>query len=210
MKDLKNKTAIALAVALLSLNAQARMLTVGPDESGSNPLLRDEAFAKAAAAQAAAAIEKLKDGDIVRLKSIGSRSDARNLQTQEVVIGRRMRPGKVADGVTAYFESLPKQADVAQSSTNLISWLEFGDFGCDQGGDIFIATDGVESSALVDGMALLEGKAHLPKAEANLTGCSLTLFGVGVGMDPVSAKRLRAEWTRWGQEAGATLKIVMP
>lgn len=130
-------------------------------------------------------INKLKDGDIVRVQTFGSRKDAFNLLNPNFEISRRLKPNKVAGIVAQYIQSLPEQKDVSQSSTNLVAWLEFtSGFNCAANSHILVITDGLESSSYVDGNLLLQGKKSLPKPDIDLKGCSLTFYGLGAGWMP--------------------------
>ena len=121
--------------------------------------------------------------------SFGSRDDALNLVEHRFTLGRRQRADAVAAAITGYIRSLPEQENLAQSTTNLIAWLEFTPgFDCDSaktddsndhGGGILVLTDALESSTLVDAKALLEGKTGLPEADVDLKGCTLILYGLG-------------------------------
>lgn len=205
---------LALAAALLcvaSVAAQAKTLSIGIDLSGSNPLLTHQNFADAAARHAMQAIEALKEGDVVHVRTFGSRDEARNLLNHSATIGRRMRAQKVAQAVGDLLRSLPRQSHSAQASTNLLAWLEFGSgFGCADQGEILVITDGIESSSLVSAQALLDGKAKLPKPGVDLKGCTLTFYGLGAGLPAQYVKRLRSEWQRWAEKSGARFTAVIP
>ncbi len=211
MKHVLAKTLAAAILSSLGTSVQARTLTIGLDLSGSNPLLGDRNFADQAARHAVRAIEALKSGDVVRVKSFGARDDARNLLDRSVTIGRRMRSARVAKAVGDYLRSLPEQAQAGQSSTNLLAWLEFGSgFGCEEEGQILVITDGLESSSLVDGRALIAGKARLPAPQVSLKGCALTFYGLGAGWPATQVRTLRDEWSRWAEKAEARFTPIIP
>lgn len=205
------KPVIAALLAGASLCVNARTLTIGIDLSASNPLLSSETFAHEAAKHATQAILALKDGDVVRVRTFGARSDARNVLDSAVTLGRRMRARKVADALGAYLRALPRNGEKGQSSTNLLAWLEFGSgYRCEDGGEILVITDGVETSTLVSGRALLLGKASLPPPKIALAGCTLTFYGLGTGLPAQQVMILRDQWTHWAERAGARFTPIIP
>lgn len=209
----KSVTAFALAafLSIAAAPAESKTLTIGIDLSGSNPLLVHENFAQGAAQYVRKEIEKLSAGDQVQILTFGARENARNLINSRVEISRKMRPQKVAETVGKFILSLPNNANNAQSSTNLLAWLEFtSGFDCAGDGSIVVLTDGIEASALVDGMKFIEGKTKLPKAEVDLKGCALTFYGLGAGLSPVSVKHIRSAWAEWSGQAGARFEAIIP
>ncbi|MBX3630743.1 MAG: hypothetical protein KF908_12730 [Nitrosomonas sp.] len=202
---------IILFAVFTTLSAQAKTLTIGIDLSGSNPLLSHSNFAYIASQYVAAEINKLKSGDIVQVKTFGSRADALNLLNPTFEISRRMNTKKVAGAVSKYIQSLPEQKDIDQSSTNLLAWLEFtSGFNCADNGHILVITDAIESSSYVNGNLFVQGKQKLPKPDVDLSGCALTFYGLGAGWQVQYVKTIRNEWTHWAKEAGATFTAVIP
>lgn len=200
-----------LLLTSAAFTAHAKTLTIGIDLSASNPLLGHKNFAYVASQHVASEINKLKDGDVVHVKTFGSRTDALNLLNPTFEISRRMKSQKVAGIVAQYIQSLPEQKEISQSSTYLVAWLEFtSGFNCTEGSQILVITDGLESSSYVDGNQLLQGKKNLPKAEVNLKGCALTFYGLGAGWMPQQVKIVRNEWERWAEQAGATFTAIIP
>jgi len=134
-----------------------------------------------------------------------------NLINQRLTISRKNRADKIAQTVAQYIRTLPKQKEVEQSSTNLVSWLEFSDgFACKQSSQILVITDGIESSSYVNGQDLVKGKKGLPTADVDLSGCSLTFYGLGAGWPPKNVKAIRKAWRKWAGEAGVTFKAIIP
>jgi len=209
---MKMKTVLVTAATMaLALDASAKTLTIGIDLSGSNPLLVHENFAYSASTYVSGEITKLKSGDSIQVKTFGARNDAMNLINQRIVINRRNRPEKVAQIVGQLVRALPERANIEQSSTNLVSWLEFSDgFGCDQSSEILVITDGIESSSYVGGKDFIEGKKGLPAPDVNLVGCTLTFYGLGAGLQPQYVKTIRKAWMKWSDKAGVTFKAVIP
>lgn len=209
---MKMKTTLVTALTMaMALDASAKTLTIGIDLSGSNPLLVHENFAYSASNYVSAEIAKLKSGDSIQVKTFGARNDAMNLINQRIVINRRNRPEKVAQIVGQLVRALPERANIEQSSTNLVSWLEFSDgFACDQSSEILVITDGIESSSYVGGQDFIEGKKGLPVPDVNLGGCTMTFYGLGAGLQPQYVKTIRKAWMKWSDKAGATFKAIIP
>jgi hypothetical protein len=202
---------IILLLSCAALSAQAKTLTIGIDLSGSNPLLSHGNFAFIASQYATDEINKLNNGDIVQVKTFGSRADVLNLLNSTFEISRRMNTKKIAGVVAQYIQSLPEQKAIAQSSTNLLAWLEFtSGFNCTDNSHILVITDALESSSYVDGNQLLQGKKKLPKPDVDLRGCALTFYGLGAGWQAKFVKVVRNEWANWAEQAGATFTAIIP
>lgn len=206
-----NKLLVTAMAMALSHSVNAKTLTIGIDLSGSNPLLRHENFAYSASTYVAAEISRLKSGDTVQIKTFGARSDAVNLINRRLSISRHNRPEKVAQSAAQFIRSLPGRANTAQSSTNLVAWLEFTDgFACGASGEILVITDAIESSTYVDAKDLLSGKKGLPAPEVDLKGCTLIFYGLGAGHPPRQVKAVRKAWRRWAEQAGVIFKAIIP
>lgn len=200
-----------LLLSLVSFTLQAKTLTIGIDLSASNPLLAHKNFAYVASQYVTSEINKLKEGDVVHVKTFGARHDAVNLLNPSFQLSRKWKASKVSGIVAQYIQSLPEQKDASQGSTNLIAWLEFtSGFNCADNGHILAITDGLESSSYVDGNQLLQGKKHLPKPEIDLKGCTLTFYGLGAGWMPQQVKFVRKEWERWAEQAGTVFTAIIP
>ncbi len=205
------KILVTALACLMAGTASAKTLTIGIDLSGSNLLLSHANFAHGAATHVQAAINALKPGDVVQLKTFGARHSALNLRQHRVTISRHNRAAKVAGQVAQFIRTLPEQTKTGQSSTNLIAWLEFtSDFDCHQDGQVLVITDGLESSSYVDGKDLLSGKKALPAPDVNLKGCALTFYGLGAGWPPKEVKRVRKAWQAWADQAGAAFTAIIP
>ncbi len=202
---------IAAVLTLLSSTVSARTLTIGLDLSGSNPLVSSKEFAYGASLYVSKEIMKLKNRDVVVLKTFGSRSAKGNLITNEYVLTRRLKPKKVAGIVSAYINSLPSQTDISQGSTSLVSWLEFtSGFDCENESHILAISDAIDSSSATDSKALESQKDWLPEPDVSLKGCKLTFYGLGAGMPYNYVKTIRNEWRDWSQKAGANFDAVIP
>lgn len=206
------KKALALVMAgALSGPVCGKTLTIGIDLSGSNPLLTHENFAYGASQYVGNAISALKSGDIVQIKTFGARADAKNLLAQRITVSRRNRPEKIAEIVSQFVRSLPEREATAQSSTNLVAWLEFtSDFDCAEAGEILVITDGLESSSYVDAKDLISGRKALPAADVSLKGCALTFYGLGAGWKPQEVKTVRKAWRQWAEQAQTEFNAVIP
>lgn len=209
---MKMKTTLVTALTMaMALDASAKTLTIGIDLSGSNPLLVHENFAYSASNYVSGEIAKLKSGDSIQVKTFGARNDAMNLINQRITINHKNRPEKVAQIVGQLVRALPERANIEQSSTNLVSWLEFSDgFACDQSSEILVITDGIESSSYVGGQDFIEGKKGLPVPDVNLKGCTMTFYGLGAGLQPQYVKTIRKAWMKWSDNAGVIFKAVIP
>jgi hypothetical protein len=161
----------------LSLSANATTFTVGIDLSGSSPAFSDQ-FTQPAGEHAGSRVAALKLGDRVIVRTFGER-DLRNMRQRSLVISRTNRSQEAAKQVSALIATIPKAGIEPQGSTNVIAFLEFGDFDCVHGGQILLITDGIEASSYVDPDALLNGKAKLPAPQPGLlSGCSVTFYGL--------------------------------
>lgn len=128
-----------------------------------------------------------------------------------MLITRSNRPQRAAAQAAQFIAGLPKSSVAPQGTTNIIAFLEFGDFDCANGGQILLITDGIEASIYADPNALLKGKVKLPTPEPGfLKGCSVTFYGLGAEQSAQEAKNIRDAWKRWFETAGAPFTAVMP
>lgn len=206
------KLLTTLTAGLLCIGAvHAKTLTSSTDLSQSNHFLQNQHFADSAAVFVANEIEKLKDGDTVRLMSFGSRKEAANIKKQSYIISRRQRAKKTAKAIGAHIRSIPATMKKGQSSTNLIAWLEFtSGFDCKNGSTIIVITDGLEASSIISAQDFKSGKKSLPKPKVDLTGCTVIFYGLGAGMEYQEIQTIKSGWTRYMQEAGATFIAEIP
>ena len=199
--------AVIFALAA-TLPAQAKTLSIVIDQSVSNPLVLDKAYAKMVARYAQAQISTLQLGDWLHIRHFGDRSAAHFL-SEKIRITRGMRADKAAAMVAGFIASLPSKQLQGQRQTNIIAVLEFGQFDCDKKSRVLLLTDGIESSALMNERDLLSGNKPLPPPDEKfLSGCEVTMMGVGQSIDgsltPQAVKHLRAAWTAWMKQAGAS------
>tara|TARA_R110002073_G_scaffold118562_1_gene257720 strand:- start:853 stop:1497 length:645 start_codon:yes stop_codon:yes gene_type:complete len=202
---------LIVSTALAGATADAKTLTIALDKSGSNPLLVDPHFAASAADYASELIMPLEEGDVVRLVSFGARDRADNMLNKIIKLKRSLRAGKVADAVKSYINGLPQGEPVAQSSTNIVSFLELdGNFDCKSGSTVLLLTDGVEASEYVSPQGFVEGKSHLPKPdpELSLKGCTVIFYGLGAGTEGSAAKFMRNEWSAYVGATGGEFTAV--
>ena len=201
----------AIAAVCISKMACGADLSIGIDVSKSNPLVSDKNFAEQAVKYVGSQIVTLKPGDTVSVRTFGSRANARNFKTLKLRISNKMRAPQAAHYAMTFTSKLLQDKSIPQSSTNIIAWLEFTpNFNCEREGQILLITDGLEASTYVEPVALLEGKAHLPAPDVDLTGCSITFYGLGAGWNPQHTKNVRNEWREWAQKAGANFSVLIP
>lgn len=214
MKFSKSLLTLVMSATLgLSLPqvSSAKTLTIGIDLSGSNPLLMDQNFASGAAQYIYDEINALKVKDEVQILTFGARDSRQNLLSNRVVLSRKNRPKKVAAQMKQFVQTLPKATELSQNSTNLIAWLEFTrGLNCASDGQIIVLTDGIESSTLVDANQFVRGETPLPEPEVDLSGCSLTFYGLGAGFPPQSVRHVRNSWSAWAKDAGSRFDAIIP
>lgn len=205
-------TTLAICLLIVGLPAQALTLFIGIDLSGSNPLVHHPNFGAMAGEYLKGEINKLSDGDVVVIKTFGARENPENLKAYRYEISRRQaKASNVAAGAKAYVMKLSTEGYEGQSSTNLLSWLEFtSGFDCANNGRVIVLTDGLESSSVIDGKEFQSGAKTLPAPEVDLTGCQITFWGIGAGLPHESVRVLRSQWTEWTTRAGATFTPITP
>ncbi|TVZ39773.1 hypothetical protein P886_4181 [Alteromonadaceae bacterium 2753L.S.0a.02] len=199
---------IALASAIAA-SAHAKTLTVGTDLSQSNLLLTNELFARQAASYAANKVLNLENGDTVRVLSFGALDAPENIESQPFVISKRHRAKKVAGATGGKILHMIKSAGEGQPNTNIVAFFEINrSFGCDQGGEILILSDGLEASVYISPEKFKNGKQSLPKPDVDLTGCTVTFYGLGAGWsDPRQIKYVTAQWKSYIEAAGGVFKL---
>jgi len=208
MKLISSTLAAFWLIIATALPTLAETLVVGLDISSSNPLVRDDAFAREVSAQAKSRIETMQPGDRVVIETFGLHGIAMG-QKIEFSISRRHNPEKVAHFTSQIIAAVPRMVREGKlaphPATNILSFLELRTEreGC---GDtaFLIATDGFESSDAVSGANALPAPVS-----AYLTGCAVTLIGVGGGtQETVAARHLKDLWTAYLSDAGANPIIV--
>lgn len=200
---------IVITMLFISFGAMAKNLTIGLDLSGSNPLLQSEEFVERVCIEVKKIILPLKNGDVVYVKSFGAMEAKENLRVTPMHIHRRQRTAQVGDAVCNYLKTLPTMQGVAQSSTNILAWLEFSStLDCANEGVVLGITDGIESSTVIDGSDLLSGAKTLPAPDVDLQGCNVTFYGMGAGRQYAEIKNLSKAWTSWFKKAGASFTAI--
>lgn len=205
----------AVALALLATGSvSAKTLTIGLDESSSNPTVRDPRFAKIGAEYVHAQIVALAPGDFVHVRTFAERGSAHAV-SKKIRIDKNNRVQQVAASVAQHIAGLPGKALEGQNQTNIIAFLEFGSagFDCSNRGRVLLLTDAVEASSYISANSLLAGKP-LPAPEADLLkGCDVVMFGLGQSADgsipPQAIKTLRASWSAWMKTAGANFTAII-
>lgn len=199
----------AFWLCLISISpVAAETLVVGLDISTSNPLVRDDAFAREVGTQVKRRIEGMQRGDRVIIETFGLHGIAMG-QKVELSISKRHNPKKVAHFASQIITAVPRMVRegklVPHPATNILSFLELRTEreGC-RDTAFFVATDGFESSDAVSGTNALP-----TPVSAYLTGCSVTLTGVGGGtQETVAARNLKDVWIAYLRDAGANPIIV--
>ena len=209
---MKTVTVALMVSALVGAPVGAKTLTIGLDVSASNPLLSSEAYARSAAVYVRDKVAALQPGDVVALHTLGDRSLA-NFPAERIQISRRERADKVGARIAQFIASMPSKNFEGQASTNILGFFAFGQFDCANGGDVLLLTDGIESSPDMNAERLLAGKS-LPRPEKNgLSGCTVTMFGVGQSRSgewsPLQIKHIRTAWTAWMGVAGARYTAII-
>ncbi len=199
----------AMASLGCSQPVSAKDLVIALDVSSSNPLLTDPTFKRSAALYIANAVAELKSGDRVVIKRVGSLNHSANFAAHTLPIERH-NVKKVAKRVAAYILSL-KQSSHAQGSTNLLAWLGRNPLSCGDGSRLIMLTDGLEASEYVNPNHLLSGKQALPAPSefVKLSGCSVSFYGMGVGLLDAQTNRLRRAWQRYFEQAAARFEAIV-
>jgi hypothetical protein len=195
----------------ISPPAFTKTLFIGIDESASNPVVTDPAFAKAAGEYLRREISALQPGDFVRVRSFADRSSA-HVGERSVQIDRWHKAEAVAHQVAQHVAALPSTPLKGQDKTEIVAFLEFKRFGCTDGVKLVLLTDGLETG-VTSAKKLLAGKP-LPKPEGLLKPCAVEMYGLGRSKDgsisTAQAKVLRKAWADYFNAAGAAFTAIDP
>lgn len=201
--------ASAAAMLAAASPAAAKTLLIGLDASGSNPLLTNEQHAANVANELGKAVRELDFGDTVVLELFGYHG-VLDAPRMEIPISKRYRPKAVARAIAKIVAALPAKAKdgtlQSHGATNILSFLRTRaeQLECRNGDVIWVHTDGIEHSDAVRGDALLSGRAQLPPpGNQHLSGCAVTMTGIGAGRQSLVAKRLKEVWEAYLEAAGA-------
>ncbi len=196
--------ALILAVTTPAV-VTAKPLSIVKDYSSSTPLLTNEQFAEKAALAAIDKFDALGKGDKLTVRSLGE-VGLKNLDSFSAVIKRKNRK-KLRRHLYQKIAETPSQHIESQQQTNILFFLKHTRFNCAAGEEIFIISDGVESSELISSRKLLSG-TPLPEPKRDfLKGCTVTLYGLSMTNDPLPLKQtqnLINAWEKWMAKAGAT------
>jgi hypothetical protein len=133
-------------------------------------------------------------------------------QNTTIRIDRRHKAVDIARQVRALVESLPSKHLKPQKKSQILAFLEFGQFQCDKGSTIILLSDGIEDSPSIRAKDLLRGKP-LPKPDANiLKGCAVVMRGFASGKPAPSdaaVKAMRRSWSDYMKIAGATFTPII-
>lgn len=204
---------IIVITAMISLSVigklHANTLIIAHDLSASNPLLVNENFKRASLAYLATQMNELSRGDSVILKTFGDIANPQNFNSYEIKLGRSQQ--KSLSQIHNYIATIHKRFK-PQGSTNIIAWLGRNEFNCAQESQhIVVVTDGIEASEYADPLKLMAGETQLPKPNefVNLSGCTITFYGLGVGRADKEALHLRRAWHRYFEQARANFNVVI-
>ncbi len=188
-----------------------RTLLIGVDLSQSNPLVRDDDFARRVAERIRPMIADLSPRSRVMLRSFGSYNGEANTSiTLDVTIApKTARAQDIAGIVAQVIATIPARVRAgklqAQPFTNIVPFLQNMSriLSCTKEETyVILATDGVEDSQLTN---LRNWNATLPPpAKAPFAGCQeMQILGIGRGLNsPRDTERLIALWREWAARAG--------
>ncbi len=192
----------------------------GVDISGSSTFLVDQGSAEAAGAFVEKHVAGLDAPHELRMVSIGDTGLARRvIDVRATVTNSRASSARtLAPQFGGYFRGLPAMAEsgriAPQDTTSLVAFFQSLKPACAVGNTtVIVFSDGVEWSATVDGRAFVAGQVSLPKPEGMfLTGCSVTLLGVGSLKSSLNSdaleQRLIPQWETFLADAGADAVVV--
>jgi hypothetical protein len=203
------KTLLLSSALMLSSIGQAATLTIVRDISGSAPLLVNSDFAKSAANAAADKLDQLQTGDILNMRTLGE-TGLKNIGSTSEKIKRHKK--QQSNRLYRLIKKTPEEKIKGQDETNILYFLTFTNFDCAGGEDIFIITDGIESSSDMTGNKLVMGEP-LPLPDKDmLKGCKLTMYGLGLTDPPLPNKNLKnvlTAWKNWAKIAGLEFKAII-
>jgi hypothetical protein len=191
-------------------------LVIGLDISDSAPLAVNRNVASVAAGLVRSRIARMKMGDMVRLRSLGTYGVAARTIYANIRLGRKARPRKVAVSIANVVRYLPELARRGrirlQNETNIIGFLETiaPSLDCRVAPvTIILLTDGMEHSSFVSQRDLLSGARKLPPPSGKiLQGCTLEMYGVGQQRKSLKSdsrwfSMLARQWKKFAVAAGA-------
>lgn len=197
-------------------SAAAKALDIRIDASESAPLFKSEDYRRAIAVAAANKVAALRPGDRVTLRSFGA-VGLDNVANYEVRIGRRSNTASnVARIVARRIIRMGEGGVRPQRTTEIIAMLQWGQFNCQSGHEIWVATDAIDTGMVSSPRAVANGRAQLPAPRAGLLrNCKVTFVGIGQTAEtPLSSTQINnwiAAWRRYFRTAGARfMPIVNP
>lgn len=197
-------SALALALSLgLNLEVGAKEYTVLLDKSGSSPLFISEEFKEASINYLGMRVGEMNEGDVIIVRAFGSLDVAANMKVRPLYIKRHNKK-KVARILARIIKHSGK-ADSVQNATNLHAWFGRNKLDCKNGAELIALTDGIESSEYISATHFLNGTKTLPKVHenANLAGCNIHYFGIGLGRSDKETTVLRKAWNTYFKSADA-------
>jgi hypothetical protein len=204
-------------MAISALPVNARELVIGLDISDSAPLAVNQNVANIAADLVRLRIARLKMGDKIRIRSLGTYGVASRVIYANIRLGRKARPRKVAVRLANIIRALPvlvrKGRIRLQSETNIIGFLETiaPSLDCKSSqATLLILSDGIEHSSLISQRDLLSGAKKLPEPSGRiLKACSLEMRGLGQQRQSLKSSArwfsmLKKQWQGFARAAGAS------
>ncbi len=157
-----------LWLGVASVPTCAKDLIIGLDVSDSVPITMEQHIADQVASLIHSRIARMKIGDSVKIRSLGTYGAAAQTMHANIRLSRKSRPRKVAKNIYRLIRSLPaliKKGKVKlQNSTNIVGFLEAigPSLECKKVPTvILILSDGIEHSAYLSGLDLVSGKKEL-------------------------------------------------
>lgn len=188
-----------------------RTLLIGVDLSQSNPLVRDDDFARRVAERIRPMIAELSPRSRVMLRSFGSYNGEANTSiTLDIVIAPKTARAEDIAGIMAQvIATIPARIRAgklkAQPYTNIVPFLQNMARVLNCGREetyVVLATDGIEDSQLTN---LKNRNATLPQlSNKPFAGCQeMQILGIGRGLNsPRDTERLIVLWREWAGGAG--------
>lgn len=208
------KVAAPLLISyLFTVPAQAKTYHIALDTSQSNGIVESKAFAGAINRRLSKIINTMQVGDYLTVYTFGS-TGFENANKVETRLTKRVPRSKLKTLTARTLHAVTTGKIPAQSSTNILAFVEFGEFTCSQQDQIILVTDGFEASSYFSNLKnVLNGKAGFPEPqEGYLSGCHVTMLGVGRtegGYAPAQLKNLITAWRSYFAKAGASFTAIV-
>lgn len=202
------------ATAALDKTEPYKTLHIAADISGSNPLVASMSYAANAGEYVRKQVAQLAPGDSVHMSLIGSLEAVNAQYGYQAQVNRRRSAESIGTQAKNLIAALASGQIPAQGSTNILLYVEFGNFNCAAGDQIIVLTDGIESAEDISGYDLLEYGTGLPEADTDyLKGCTVTFYGLGRNAEgslkTSYVRNLRNAWRTYFEQAGAAFTAIV-